>query len=388
MVVAFDERSRRNDALEYLRTIFPQWGKVKREGADDQTLSIEIKTSHAKPAPRPPRRGPLYQPRNSGIYVPPGARTGLTIEDMTAAFDAHGKPAPPEPLRPGRSERDEDVRYDPVICTVFAPPKPQVGSRFLLQAFAHRPEKAEEARALAQEFDDSTVRRGFRSLNVEVAREERLDFHLVMPGLVVQEALQSLYWHGETSYVPFVLEVPSDRAPGPVIGTLIVSIQGVPVGDIAFKLDVASVAPQPAEPTTTALLGDGAQRYRLAFVSYSSKDRGEVLKRIQMLRTVGIKYFQDVVDLEPGNRFEPLIFQRIEECDLFLLFWSTAARSSEWVDRELQHALQRKAGREDAPPAIRPVILEKPPPPPPEALKDLHFNDYLLYLINPGDTPS
>ena len=43
-------------------------------------------------------------------------------------------------------------------------------------------------------------------------------------------------------------------------------------------------------------------------------------------------------------------------------------------------AVDRKAGDSDAPPDIRPVIIEKPPPPPPWFLKNLHFNDKLIYI--------
>jgi hypothetical protein len=65
-----------------------------------------------------------------------------------------------------------------------------------------------------------------------------------------------------------------------------------------------------------------------------------------------------------------------------LLFWSTAAKESPWVLREVRYALERKGGNEAAPPEIRPVPIEGPPPVlPPEELKHLHFNDRLLYFM-------
>jgi hypothetical protein len=105
-----------------------------------------------------------------------------------------------------------------------------------------------------------------------------------------------------------------------------------------------------------------------------------------MLRLFKIKYFQDVLDLEPGVRWEKKLYRHIDKCDLFLLFWSTSARLSNWVLEEIRYALKRKGGDHHAPPQIRPVIIEGPPvPEPPEELSDLHFNDSLIYfMIDPA----
>jgi hypothetical protein len=49
-------------------------------------------------------------------------------------------------------------------------------------------------------------------------------------------------------------------------------------------------------------LGDHAKLYQYAFVSYASKDRREVLKRVQMLEVLKTKFFQDILSLDPGDR--------------------------------------------------------------------------------------
>ncbi len=101
-----------------------------------------------------------------------------------------------------------------------------------------------------------------------------------------------------------------------------------------------------------------------------------------MLRMMRIDYFQDVLDLAPGDRWEQELYKRIDESDLFLLFWSRAARESKWVLEETKYALARSIADSAGRPEIRPVLLEGPPPvePPPE-LEHLHFNDRLLYFI-------
>jgi hypothetical protein len=54
------------------------------------------------------------------------------------------------------------------------------------------------------------------------------------------------------------------------------------------------------------------------------------------------------------------------------------------VLKEVQYAMTRNGGDELAPPEILPVIIEGPPPvkAPPE-LAHLHFNDRMIYFMQP-----
>jgi TIR domain len=117
--------------------------------------------------------------------------------------------------------------------------------------------------------------------------------------------------------------------------------------------------------------------------AYASKDRDKVLQRVQILPLVGVSYFQDLLNLEAGDRWLRRLELGIDECDLFLLFWSSEAKSSDWVRQEVRHALQRRGGDDLAPPEIKPVIIEGPPVVEPwEELAHLHFNDRVLYFMN------
>ena len=164
------------------------------------------------------------------------------------------------------------------------------------------------------------------------------------------------------------------------VGTVTVALDSVPIGHVKFKLTVVTRDAKPGvhnEP-----VGDDAKRYTSAFVSYSAKDRQKVLERVQLLKALGIHYFQDLLDLDAGDRWERELYLRIDECDLFLLFWSSHAKASSWVRKEAQYAVDRKAGDDFAAPEIRPVIIEGPPIPPPwPELAHLHFGDSLVYLI-------
>jgi hypothetical protein len=145
----------------------------------------------------------------------------------------------------------------------------------------------------------------------------------------------------------------------------------------ALAIDAAAVGPA-AEPQ-----GIEARRYRFAFVSYASQDRDEVLRRVQMLPVAGLRYFQDLLDLEPGEVWSNRLEEAIRDADVFLLFWSRRAKESEWVRKEVDFALACKAGDDLSPPEIRPVIIEGPPVIPPwDDLAHLHFNDRVLYFMS------
>jgi hypothetical protein len=278
-----------------------------------------------------------------------------------------------------RGEPEEPPPGDKVECSVFAPPQATAGISLLVQVFAHCPEHAEHAAEMAREFDEDATKRGFRSLEKIITRGTSLTFHLEFPTLIVDEPIQNLVWSGRPESVQFGVTVPPGRRPGNAIGTVTVSINSVPVGHIKFTLKVMHDRTVETEPVP---LGDQARAYSMAFVSYATPDRAKVIPRVQMLRAVGIDYFQDILDLEPGARWEQKLYERIDACDLFLLFWSPAARDSEWVMREVQYAMDRKGGDDLKAPEIRPVIIEGPPiVPPPQILSHLHFGDSLAYFL-------
>jgi len=269
---------------------------------------------------------------------------------------------------------------DFVQCTVFAPPSATPDDQILVQVFVHLPEEAEDARAIASELDTDARKRAFRSLESPVHVGSSLEFELQLPGLQIDDPIASIVWHRRTEAVQFGVTVPATTATGTIIGTVSVSVDSAPVGHVKFKLAIEREAlGLPSEPQ-----GEEAHRYRFAFISYSSKDRDEVLRRVQLLSVVGIEYFQDVLSLEPGDRWLKRIELGIDACDLFLLFWSSDAKQSDWIRQEVQHALARKGGNDLSPPEIRPVVLEGPPTVEPwEELAHLHFNDRILYFIRP-----
>ena len=278
-----------------------------------------------------------------------------------------------------KGKTDEDV-----CCTVFAPYEAAPGDAFLVQAFAHLAEQAPLLTEIAKQADRDTAKRGSEKLG-EITRGEKLGFYLEMPGLEIDEPSQSLDWLGEITSLEFGVSVPETFKPRSINCKLSVSRHGVPIGHVKFNFKVSAV-PQATVTDAGLKAHQNFALYKLAFISYASADRSEVMKRVQMLDLAKIKYFQDLLSLEAGEQWEPAIYRYIDECDVFYLFWSTAAKESKWVEKEVQRALKRKGDKFDAPPEIMAVPIEGPPPvPPPPYLDSIHFDSKFLYFINPRD---
>jgi hypothetical protein len=115
---------------------------------------------------------------------------------------------------------------------------------------------------------------------------------------------------------------------------------------------------------------------RSAFASYSRVDRASVAQRVDSLKAVGIDVFLDCLDIRQGADWRDVLERELLGREALFLFWSTAARASEWVEKEWRFALERRGLG-----SIVPNALEPPwsCPPPPE-LASLQFGSVLTEL--------
>jgi hypothetical protein len=237
-----------------------------------------------------------------------------------------------------------------------------------------------EAIALALQFDPDTSPRGRRTLQMPVVRGSQLTFALRIGTLAVDEPTALLVWQGATDSVGFGVGIPASLAHGTtLIGRLAVRCDGIPAGDVMFKLQIASAQ---ADAASQALVRTGeGRRYEHVFLSYAREDQARVLEAVQVVRALGMRFFQDVLSIDPGERWERRLYEELDTCDALLLFWSVAAKRSEWVRKEVGYALARNGGEDDVAPAIRPVFIEGPPVEAPwEELHRLQWDDPLLYF--------
>jgi kumamolisin len=278
--------------------------------------------------------------------------------------------SPPRTRRAPAAAIEENVR-----CSVFGPAAAPPGEMILIQAFLHLVDQADSARFQATTMDSSAKLKGTKGLDFPLRRGASVEIALNGGGLVIEEPVQPAVWQGEPTFCQFRTTVPAGTKGQTFFPVVRVSVDGKLVGRIAFSLSSDPTALQPA----TEPLGDHAGQYKYAFVSYASKDRKEVLKQVQILEATKIKFFQDILSLRSGDLWEKKIYENIDGCDLFLLFWSQAAKDSPWVIKEAEYALARQAKDPGKEPDFVPVVLEQGVLPPP-SLSAFHFNDKVGYL--------
>lgn len=386
------------ELAELLRSADPRVAQAARAAlerlARDDSQRVSARASVAvRPPPRmepPPLVGsspgepPPYRRRWLRVRIPRLTRSGggkphrvgseglppLTDRELTRVRKERA-------IEPVTGTTDRADTADVVDCTVFAPERVRPSQTVFVQVFAHLLKQAWDVSLLAKSFDRAARPRAVRSLASPIPRGCQLIFELRMPAATVEDPVQTLVWRGRPESVQFAVRLQGIPA-REYIGTIVVRRDIWPVGHVKFKLDIDPVA---AAASHLVPVGDQARCYTRAFLSYASEDRPKVIDRVQMLRLIQIEYFQDLLGLDPGERWQRRLYDEIERSDLFILFWSGRARASKWVRRETQHALAHRAGKEFGTPEICPVIVEGPPVAPPwKELADLHFNDALVYF--------
>lgn len=124
-----------------------------------------------------------------------------------------------------------------------------------------------------------------------------------------------------------------------------------------------------------------ARAYRHIFASYSHQDMPVVESCESAARSMGDQYLRDVSLLQSGQQWDPRLIQAINDADIFQLFWSRRAASSQFVEREWRHALMLLPTR---PNFIRPVYWSRQLYATPPELNPLHFQPLSLSSLGWG----
>jgi len=78
------------------------------------------------------------------------------------------------------------------------------------------------------------------------------------------------------------------------------------------------------------------------FISHNVKDKDTARLLATMFTDRGIGVWFDQWEIKPGDSITGGIGKGIEECDVFMLMWSAAAKASKWVDTELRAAIRKR----------------------------------------------
>jgi hypothetical protein len=323
------------------------------EEAEPTEEEVEAEpTTEREPEERPPDEGP-------------DATTELPITEATTVTP---------PAADGVStEEGPRVRF-----TAFHPKETAPDQWSSLLVYVHVPgveeEILEDSRArLAERASEYGERRG--EATRAVARGAGILAVPELAGFRFNPPSARFLWLEDWHYVNFRMQAVSGT-PGLELGTAINGRVAFFVGPILIgevkiwtylaesDQDLASVGPG----RTT---GDA---FRRIFPSYSHVDVDIVEELKSAYRAIGDQFLQDVDVLRSGEEWNAALLEKIDEADVFQLYWSETARRSRYVEQEWRHALGR-----DIPNFIRPLYWKQPLAPIPQELAGLHFH-YLDFV--------
>jgi len=178
----------------------------------------------------------------------------------------------------------------------------------------------------------------------------------------------TINWYEPYNRLPFRISPKDDNKDGYSASLdLDVIVDDLPVASL--RLSIAVKTNVPVEHTKPA--ATDAAWYEDIFASYAREDLELVKHLKERYEALGLYMFIDLDDLRAGESWQDALFNKIDESDLFQLFWSEHARESKFVTVEWKHALSAREvkGRR----FIRPVFWKEPIPEVPEELAEINF---------------
>ena len=260
------------------------------------------------------------------------------------------------------------LRGDIVNVSAYCQEEIVAGQSFLLNVYAHLYEQKEEVSTMARDADEHARLQAGKSLNMPVLRGTSLYFHLLIEDWEIENPQQQLVWYGVPTSVEFEIAPPSLQKQGSVIATLIISNMHGPIGRLKFNLQIIESAKPMANETPAQV---ESLAYSQAYMSFAPEDISSVDIHLLNLKQTGVSFIRTRENTFDDWELE--LVNHLKESELFYLFWSTAAESSEIMESEWQYALRFRNSSKGRLPDIIPVIIENPGPKPPEELAFLNF---------------
>lgn len=331
-------------------------------GGSDQTLGNEEtareitledrRDTDEPPAPETPPPAPAPSPQTS------------TPTPAPPPFD------PPLPRRRGSSGASA-----PADATAFAPKKLRRGTPELVRIVIHQPQDLKAVIEEARQIDPSTnpAPSGMRVGDVPIGAS--VGVMLEVRGASCDGAMQRRTWSGRSIDFNFSAEAEDDVKQAVFLARVFVN--DAQIGVLAFTRPIGGPKKNAASAERVRL-----KRHKRVFLSYSSKDRETVSAIATAYAAAGVEHFFDRTSLKSGEEWSPRLRREIERADLFHLCWSKSAASSEWVEKEAEHALTRNKRSNGKKPEITVQMLDGPPwAPHPRHLDSINFDDFVRAAI-------
>lgn len=271
-----------------------------------------------------------------------------------------------------RVKKTKKISED-VYSSIFAPAEVKRKSHMLVQVYLHLYEETEKVKALAQESDKNAERRDYIPLQCELKKGDMVDVQLNIYGeKLLMPDKKSVIWQGSFTKCSFDYYVPKDIDVDELSCVALLSVNGVPVGEMRF---ITKIVDSPRQLNPEVL----AHKYSKVFISYSHLDESKVKFLHEGLELGAVPHFFDRSYLKPGDVFPQKIQDYINSADLFILCWSKNASKSEYVQKERSQALERAFPQvkpeQEAKLRIYPMRIEPRAELPSDMKENYHFGE-------------
>ena len=226
-------------------------------------------------------------------------------------------------------------KRDKVSVSVYAPAQIRKGSSLLIQVTLHTDQYQTTIENICREADPNSERREYLPLGVELANGDKIAFDIeATTDKVLYRDRKEVMWHGNWNKCSFNMYVPEELESKNICFTIVVSVNGMPLGEMMFVTAV--------EETRNSHYAEIRNRtYEKIFISYAHEDEDTVKLLAKGFQAQGVEYFFDRDVLGPGAVFSREISDFIYKADLFILCWSKHTERSKYVEKECEMALQR-----------------------------------------------
>ncbi|MBO5471368.1 MAG: TIR domain-containing protein [Bacteroidales bacterium] len=229
----------------------------------------------------------------------------------------------------------EQNKYNEVYSSIFAPAEVKRKSHLQVQVYLHLYEESEIVKSLAQESDKNAERRDYIPLSLKLKKGDKVDVEFNVYGETrLTSNRKSIVWQGAFTKCSFDYFVPKDIDVEELSCVALLSVNGVPIGEMRFITRVIET-PRQLNPEIIA------HKYSKVFISYSHQDESKVKFLHEGLELGSVPHFFDRKYLKAGDVFPQVIQDYINSADLFILCWSENASKSEYVQKERLQALER-----------------------------------------------
>ncbi len=234
-----------------------------------------------------------------------------------------------------KKDSNDSSFLDDVYSSIFAPSEIKLKSRMIVQVYLHLYEETEKVKALAQESVKDAVRRDYIPLQCKLKKGDKVDVLLNIYGeTLLMSDKKSVIWQGSFTKCSFDYFVPKDIDVEELSCVALLSVNGVPVGEMRF---ITKIVEHPRQLNPEII----AHKFNKVFISYSHQDESKVKFLHEGLELGSVPHFFDRKYLKTGDVFPQVIQDYINSADLFILCWSENASKSEYVQKERLQALER-----------------------------------------------